>query len=89
MSGGFKCSPIYVKIENTSAGDLNIHGANIRLASNNPNNVSTVNNNRAIIRTRYYNLSGVQVRELTGNMIYIQENIYDDGSVEREKMIKR
>ena len=82
-------SPIYVKIENTSTGDLNIHGANIRLASNNPNNVSTVNNNRAIIRTRYYNLSGVQVRELTGNMIYIQENIYDDGSVEREKMIKR
>ena len=47
-------SPIYVKIENTSTGDLNIHGANIRLASNNPNNVSTVNNNRAIIREYRY-----------------------------------
>lgn len=82
-------SAIYVKIDNTATGGLNIQGANIRLASNGSGILPGSDVVKEIRITRYYNLSGMQVRELGDNMIYIQENIYKDGTVERKKLINK
>lgn len=82
-------SAIYVKIENTATGGLNVQGANIRLAGSG-NGIITVDEvEKEVIATKYYNLSGMQIRELNDNAVYIQENIYKDGFIERTKLINK
>ncbi|MCD7971773.1 MAG: Ig-like domain-containing protein [Candidatus Azobacteroides sp.] len=80
-------SPIYVRIVNTSSGGLNIHGANIRLAQKTETGIpGATEENKTISTINYFSISGLKVKDLKENTIYIKETIYDDGSIERIKI---
>lgn len=59
----------------------------INLTSKSTTSISADQAEKVLIMTRYYNLSGVQVKELNARTVYIQEDVYEDGSVERTKVI--
>lgn len=81
---------IYVKIVNTSTGGLNIHGANICTAKTSSSSVNNVDNtNKTVVSTRYYTISGLIISKPEKGIIYIQENVYDDGAIERTKYLQR
>lgn len=81
-------SEVYVKIENTSTGGLNIHGAEIRIAKTG-NSVTVPDADRKLISTDYYTITGLKVNanNLHDNTIYIKLNSYDDGSSEKLKFL--
>lgn len=54
----------------------------------NQTSVAQTEMGRVVVDTKYYDLSGMQVEELVGRTIYIQETSYDNGSVERKKFFK-
>jgi pectate lyase len=80
-------SPVYVKIENTSTGGLNIYGADIRLAANTETAVVSVQPAGMIVATSYYNLSGMRVQKPQRYTIYIREDVYDNQNIKRTKII--
>lgn len=80
---------IYVRIVNKSTGGMNIHGASIRLAKKTLSFVEIPNMDKTVILVKYYNLSGISMPKPEKGMIYIQETVYDDGSVMRMKYLER
>lgn len=78
---------VYVKIENTSSGGLNVYGANIRLS------MSTVTpsivKDKTAVKKYYYDLWGRRVSPVNHRGFYIEETVFDDGSVERVKQMSR
>lgn len=82
-------TPVWVRIVNGGTGSLLIHAASIKTALDGETSISKDNVVKSIVSTRYYNLSGIQVNQPDANTIYIQENVYDDGSVERAKLINK
>lgn len=78
--------PVYVKLTNTSSGGLRVHGAIIKSAGDkSPSSIDNFNEERVLIKSVYYDLSGLIVDKPAKNNIYIQEDLFDDGSVERKK----
>lgn len=80
-------SPIYIKVENTSSGSMNIHGANIRMAEGTTGCLK-VEYDRELVSTKYFTLSGTEAIDLAPATIYIAVKTFDDGSVERSKVFK-
>lgn len=44
-------------------------------------------NTNTVVRKRYFDLLGKQAKSPKENSIYIQENVYEDGSIKRVKML--
>lgn len=79
-------SAVYVKIENTSSGDLNIHGANIRLAGGSSWLDNREGENKRAVAVKYYNLWGMEIQKPQSQGTYVQETNYEDGTIESKKV---
>lgn len=77
---------VHVKIENTSTGGLNIHGANIRKAKGDTSSVGDNQLNKTVVNTRYYTLSGMMISQPIERAFYIKEEVYNDGTSNRTKI---
>jgi len=51
--------------------------------------IETPSADKKVVATSYYNLSGMLVKELQPNAVYIRIDIYEDGLVERNKVLMK
>ena len=81
--------PVYVKIENTSTGNLNIQGAQIFLAKDPaPTSIDETLSSREVTGIEYYTTAGVRLAEPTEGIVIVRTR-YSDGTTQVKKQIFR
>ncbi len=76
----------YIKFSTNSNGGVYLD--NIKITKSGvASSIDKTDMNKTIVKKQYYDLFGKQVNVLEKNTIYIQENIYEDGSMTRIKTL--